>query len=162
MTSIPECSSFDSDTCPNPLYNQVKACPMKMFTRGPVPITCNFPEVTPEQRKAEKTKGTLRMLSVIKQITESADAYLADKETVPDAFFLYGVADAINTAMTLAEAAIMMFLTLEIKDSDLDKNVDTVNTINELKAALARLQKYAKRLRSIAIAIPSVQITRVD
>lgn len=135
---------------------------MKMFTRGPVPITCNFPEVTPEQRKAEKTKGTLRMLSVIKQITESADAYLADKETVPDAFFLYGVADAINTAMTLAEAAIMMFLTLEIKDSDLDKNVDTVNTINELKAALARLQKYAKRLRSIAIAIPSVQITRVD
>lgn len=133
-------------------------CKEKKTTHVVSPIFRIFADPCVDSRK----EATLKMLSILKHVSDSTEHYLEDKEGVPDAFFLYSVADSFNLLNFLGRTAMMTYIDVEIESCDLDKNTDAIKSRDQIYKMFSKLEKYSKRIRNIAMSIPSSQNTRAE
>lgn len=159
MSSIP-CSS---SSIPPDFVECCPAPPVCNDSRSTTPVVINpiFAMLTGSCADSRK-ETTLKMLSMFKHISESSEHYLDDKEGVPDAFFLYGVADSFNVLNFLGQTALMTFIDMEIEACELDKNTDAIKSREQIRKMFYKLEKYSKRIRNVAMSIPPSQITHVE
>ena len=112
--------------------------------------------------KDRKVKNAQEMMKIMNQVTDVAKRYLTEKERDPDAFFLYGLADLLNSLILMIEVGAISTLDIQLGDVELDKNVEVNKTRDEFKKTLIELGKYTQRVRRIAISLPPGQLTRID